>query len=330
MDKFYVVINESEKNSWSDILWNEIKDDAIIYLDNNTIKNRFLKKIKKYHFSNKINKFFWIPFKFIWDKTYSIKYDEICEKDINYIIFQSNIKFSPNFIKKIKKEKNAYIILYLPDTVSGIGIGNKKKDIDRYKRYYNIDEIYSFDEEDCKKYDLKFFDLYSKIDSSCNNIPGNKIFYIGNCRNKNRLNTVVKIYENLKDYVECDFRLVGISDEEKKYADNIMYNSPLNYLEVIKNVFDSDILLEIMNDGQSGNTLRFKEAICYNKRIITNNKSVLHSKYYNKRYMYYFEKIEDIDKDWVLNKENVNYKYKGDFSPRKFLSIIKKEKEDKG
>ena len=322
MDSFYVIINDSKKNSWPEVFWSEIKDKSTIYLDNNDIKNKYLKKLKKYHFSNKINMKFWIPFKSIWDNFYSIKYDELNENNRNFLIFQSNIKFSPHFLKKIKKEKNAHIILYLPDTISGIGIGNTKRDVVRYKKYYCIDYIYSFDKEDCQKYDLCFFDLYSRIEAFNNGTPNKKMFYIGSCRNKERLDILIKVFEKFKNIIECDFRLVGVSDNEKKYKNEIVYNSPINYHDVIKNVCNSDILLEIVNSGQTGNTLRFKEAICYDKKLLTNNTEVKKSRYYNPDFIKIFEDINDIDFDWITRKTKVEYNYLGEFSPSLLLEDI--------
>ena len=74
--------------------------------------------------------------------------------------------------------------------------------------------------------------------------------------------------------------------------------------------------------GQVALTLRPYEAVVYNKKLLTNNKTILSFKYYNPRYMHYFEKIEDIDWNWVARKEKVNYEYEGDFSPIYLLQDI--------
>lgn len=41
MNKFFVVINETTKNSWSDWVWSDIADKATIYYDNNCLKKVF-------------------------------------------------------------------------------------------------------------------------------------------------------------------------------------------------------------------------------------------------------------------------------------------------
>ena len=44
--------------------------------------------------------------------------------------------------------------------------------------------------------------------------------------------------------------------------------------------------------------------------------------FYNAKYMQYFEKVDDIDWDWVKREEKINYEYNGDFSPKCFLRRI--------
>lgn len=48
MSKFFVIINgETSPDSWSSWMWSDINSCAQIYLDNNIIKNKFLKNLKK-------------------------------------------------------------------------------------------------------------------------------------------------------------------------------------------------------------------------------------------------------------------------------------------
>lgn len=323
MNRFFVIINDAKKGSWSDLIWKDIEEEAQIFLRNNIIKSDFFKKLKKIHFGNKLNRKIWIPFKSIWNSKLILKKDDLREVDRNYIIFQSNIKFSPSYIKRLKKEKNACIILYLPDTISGIGIGNTIDDFKRYCNYYKIDYVFSFDKEDCKKYNLKFFDIYSvqTVDNKANN-ENQSIFYIGNCRNDERRKKLIKVYEKIYKAVQCNFNLVGVKEEKKLYSNEIKYNHSLPYYDVIKKIQSNNCILELINDNQSGNTLRFKEAICYNKKLLTNNYYVLNSSYYNSEWIQYFKNVEEIDIEWIKKKVNINYNYNGEFSPKELLKQI--------
>ena len=70
-------------------------------------------------------------------------------------------------------------------------------------------------------------------------------------------------------------------------------------------------------------SLRYFEAIVYNKKLLTNNPEVVELPYYDERYMRVFESIEDIDVDWVKAIEKIDYKYKGEFSPLGIIEYIK-------
>ena len=325
MSKFFVIINgETSPDSWSSWMWSDINSCAQIYLDNNIIKNKFLKNLKKIHFGNKLNKKFWLPFKGIWDKRYSVRIDQLDCNERNYIIFQSGVKFSPRYIRKLKTQKNATIILYLPDTIKNLGIADHRKDFEKYRRYYEIDQVYSFDKEDCKKYNLRFFDLYSSnvdyinrsTDKMCN------VFYVGNCRSNRRFNTLLQVYEKLQKENKCEFHIVGVDEREQVFPEQIVYNRPLKYGEVVKKILGCDCILEVINEGQDGNTLRFKEAICYNRRLLTNNQSVYESEYYNPDWIQVFDSPDQIDVEWIKKAIDVKYDYDGRYSPVKFLEEI--------
>ncbi len=74
-------------------------------------------------------------------------------------------------------------------------------------------------------------------------------------------------------------------------------------------------ILEIVQEGQSALTMRPYEAVCYNRKLLTNNRSILDFKYYDSRFIQYYEDPADIDWDWVKDNTLVDYGYQGDFSP---------------
>lgn len=324
--KFFVVVNgNATPDSWSAWIWRDLKGYADIYLDNNSLKWGLLRKLKKLHFGNKSNRLVWLPFKYIWDNNYSIKLDSLNINEKNCIIFQSGVKFSPSYIERLKRERNAYIVLYLPDTIRNLGIASNKTEFERYCSYYKIDSVYSFDFEDCKEFGLKFFDIYSALKGmNTDRVMARGIFYIGNCRSNERYSLLMKVLKKIEKAIDCRLYLVGVT-EERYHRRQIVYNSPMKYGEVIQNVIESDCILELMNEGQNGNTLRFKEAVCYNRRLLTNNRNVLGSKYFNPKWIQVFSDPDAIDIEWLRKKEKVNFAYEGDYSPLKLIKYIIKE-----
>lgn len=324
MDKFFVIINNTEKGSWGEWIWKDIEQIGSLYLDNSTLKKgSLLWKLKQIHFSNKINHKIRLPLKSIWNNSLCIQPEELNENDRNYIVFQGNIKFSPSYIAKLKREKNVCLILYLYDTISTLGIGKTKEDFDRYCDYYHIDYAFTFDFDDSKRLNIPYFDLYSSYSNQTVNVETDRpgLFYVGSCRSKERLNILHGIYIRCKDTVNCDFYLVGVEKEDCLYPEQIHYNRPLAYDEVMDRLSKNYAVLEITNPTQSGYTVRFKEAISHGKQLISNNKNIKSSKYYNPNYMMLYEDIEDIDPLWIGSAKTIDYKYTGEFSP---LTLAKK------
>ena len=101
-----------------------------------------------------------------------------------------------------------------------------------------------------------------------------------------------------------------------------------SYEEVLGGVLRSKVILEILQEGQSGPSLRYYEAVCYNKKLLSNNPNIVHFPYYDSRYMRYFSSPEDIDIAWITEDCDVDYHYKGDFSPVNMLDLIKKDQEE--
>ena len=84
-----------------------------------------------------------------------------------------------------------------------------------------------------------------------------------------------------------------------------------------------------MDGKQEGVTLRTMEAICYNKKLLTNNQSMKESKFYKTGNIQVFKTIDEIDADFVMRKDKVDYNYEGEFSPIHLLEHINQVKSEK-
>ena len=122
--------------------------------------------------------------------------------------------------------------------------------------------------------------------------------------------------------ISCNFRITRVP-ENHNCKKGIIYNSRISYLETISQAKATDCLLEILQKGQSGVTFRYYEAVCYNKKLLTNNVGVYNLPYYDSQYIQVFEDINDIDFEWIKKDIKIDYKYKGDFSPVNFIEQIK-------
>lgn len=328
---FTIIINEARTDSWPDIVWRDARDvGANVLLDSSKPLPSFLRKLRQIHFSNIANRKVWLPLKRAWDFSNTLRILDLDPAKRNYVIFQTGIKFSAHYIERLKRERNTCIVLYMPDNVRTMNIAQTQEEFERFKEHYHIDQVYSFDKKDCEEFGMEFFDFYSMLPAKVKNKEGvdgkSKILYVGGCRSKERLKTLHALYDNLKDKAHCTFYLNGVkpTDATRK---GIVYNHPLTYAEVVGLVQQHDIIVELMNGTQAGNTLRLKEAVCYNKCLLTNNLTVKDSPYYHADFMQVFRKVNDIDLSRFAM--DVDYKYNGEFSPCKLMErIINKDNKE--
>lgn len=87
------------------------------------------------------------------------------------------------------------------------------------------------------------------------------------------------------------------------------------YADVLKNSLESRCLVEILQNGQHAQTIRYFEAIAYNRLLLTNNPNVTTMPFYDPATMRVFKRPDDIDIDWLQNAPLPNYQYNGEFSP---------------
>lgn len=321
---FTIIINEARPDSWPDIVWRDARDaGANVLLDSSKPLPSFQRKLRQIHFSNIANRKVWLPLKRAWDFSNTLRISDMDRIKRNYVIFQTGIKFSAHYIERLKRERNACIVLYMPDNVRTMNIAQTREEFERFKEHYHIDQVYSFDKKDCEEFEMEFFDFYSMLPTNVEKkevFDGKpKILYVGGCRSKERLNTLHALYDRLKEQAHCTFYLNGV-DSVDADRDGIIYNHTLSYAEVVELVQQHDVIVEIMNGNQAGNTLRLKEAVCYNKCLLTNNPFVQESPYYHPDFIQIFKEVDDIDLSRFTM--NVDYKYNGEFSPCKLIERI--------
>lgn len=183
------------------------------------------------------------------------------------------------------KYPDTKIIVQYIDTVSL----DKISDIDEYKRIKNA-EIYSFDRKDVAKFNLKHFNWYvddrrllkySKIN------PTVDVVFIGEDKGKvaeikNLEKTLIQqnISYNWHVIFNEDFeRSIGVKKDKKfKYSDE--YLSTFDYQ---KKCCEARVILELLQQGQTGPTLDMANAIFLRRKLITNNKNVVDEACYDKQ-----------------------------------------------
>ena len=113
--------------------------------------------------------------------------------------------------------------------------------------------------------------------------------------------------------------------EKEKLLSSGVYSDYISYEENIKNILYSKVILEVIQENQSGNTLRYQEAILYNRKLLTNNENIINMPFYNSKYMRVFTDITELDINWIKNNEIITYNYNNEFSASKLVDDIVKD-----
>lgn len=302
------------------------RDDRVTYIEGSgrKIENPILLLLRNIHLSTRINRYIQLPFKSIWGCNLN-KID--WKKDITYylIVVQGALwPIKPSYIKKLKEEYHIKLVMLLFDFLDS----DFAKRANYYMNQLEFDYIFSFDKNDCKKYGFEFLtEHYSKLQIENQNDTIYDIYYGG--INKNRITILHEIYKNMVNNGATGvFRISDVPKTQQTFHE-IIYNKKIKYDDMLTEAMRANCILDILATGQSGVSLRYYEAICYNKKLLTNNKNIVNLPFYNSEYIRIFDKPEDIDWNWVKERISVDYHYDGRFSPKQIIDRIIKLEEEK-
>lgn len=252
------------------------------------------------------------------------------KKDNVYIIFLnaalSYNLYLPNTLRKYKKifKNLKYILFYLD--IMNVPV-SRNANILREQKIFDL--VYTIDKCDAIKNEAVLWNTFYSVNQNYVNIQQEKDLYFCGV-SKGRSNILNKCSSLAKEY-QIKIEMDVICYENDNIFENDTYGinvrTPKEYLsypEVIRNELGAKCILDVVQQGQVALTLRPYEAVVYNRKLLTNNKSIFEFSYYNPCWMKYFEKVEDIDWDWIKEEIDVNYKYDGRFSPLLLLNDIEK------
>lgn len=254
--------------------------------DKHIIKNLQLKGITSLHINfgdykhpnklSQIKNFFWKVFfrknlKKIKRQEYIIKKLEEIGKQDQILVVNPDL-IDKHFHLEIKKHTSKYIA-YLYDSVARHPVEHL---LDGF-----FDKIYSFDEYDVKKYHLK---------KTCNYIymekqelkhienPEYHLFYLATL--DNRINLLLKIASCLAQ-LKITFKFIIVDKKNTKIPLIEVRKKRINQEDLSKFYNNTNTILDLVRDKQTGLSFRIFEAMAYQKKIITSNASIKDYDFYN-------------------------------------------------
>lgn len=162
-----------------------------------------------------------------------------------------------------KKDPNLRIIVWYWNPIS------KSEKLEKFSE--SLCEVWTFDIHDAKKYNLKYNSQYYFHDIILEKSKETeKILFVGG--DKGRYDMLIELQNELSRFnILTDFHITQTSKStnSNKYKKRISYNS------ILKKIAESTAILDIVSEGQSGLTLRPLEALFFEKKLITNDKSMI-------------------------------------------------------
>lgn len=252
----------------------------------------------KMHMTPKINNIISLPFKTVWNRGVlqkSIK--KSLRKQDRIVFIFSGMAYRYSRIKLVeylrKKFPGCRCIYVFSDKVALYKKIDPHFSMEKLESYF--DSVLSYNEEDVEKYSLikepcKPYDFSDvEVDVA---IPESDIFFVG--KEKGRYDDIIKIFEKAKSAgLKCDFTILEVSPEKRLYKDEIEYERRIPYLEMLKRERRSKSILNIMQDGTNGITLRDYEAFGMNKILITNSDAIKFLPNYSEDKVIKLDEFED-------------------------------------
>lgn len=298
----------------------ELHPDCVVIYKDRIRDNRFLSYILLVLLSARIRKWINIPFKRLW---FEMLFRIHIDNDTKVIAMTAGWYHS-EFINYVKSTyPHAKLVLLLRDTVRSKTAFNKEFKIEEAKQKFNL--ILSYDKvHDVPVYGLTYAPVFmSKIEAFSSPLHCKyDISFIAEA--KDRMDIVNCLYKRFTaNGLNSFFYIFHTKRSDKLPGSNIIYaNRYLGRTEMLQKELESNCILEVLKGDAHSNTLRFWEAVMYNKKLYTNWAGAVDSPYYDPRYMRVFSNPEDIDLDFIKERIEVDYNYQGELSPVRYLELF--------
>lgn len=253
-----------------------------------------------------------------WYAIFHEKYDSEGKDCLLFINSGFCKEYDEKVIDRVRRKfPDLRFILYIVDPMSGFETPEHMRIIRK------MDLVFSINREDCLKYGFRYYPLvYSVSERAADKqTVENDLYYLGSGDDRNV--ELQQIYEKCERMaVNTQIHVLAVTNSQMTGI--CFHRDPIPYEENLKLLKQSNCILEVMHKKYDNPTQRYSEAVVYNKKLLTNNPKTAEFDFYNPKYMQIFHSIEEIDYSFVKEREEVNYGYKGEFSPKLFIEEIQK------
>ncbi len=311
----YHIFTGGEKNTLFSELMEDVRDlPEVTLVDALPRIPAGKQKIWKLLHNTKLNQKMTMPFREMFYKYMPFEEKVLAEGEHCLIFNNVSAPFmEPGLLKKWKKRYGIKLVFYFLDVYDSY----YAKDAGLLVKKVPFDKVYTFYQEDAKKYGFTYFDsYYSRLEIP--KVPvSQKVFFWGTDGGRRAfVEDTAKHLGNLS--WKYDF---GICYTEGEGIDtNITYNKPLAYKEVLKRLAACDVLLDVVGEYSKGVSLRYYESFAFGKKLITNNPLAKQMRGYDPERIFVIERPEDITEAFLQKDSPPEEKTL--FSPTHFIKEL--------
>ncbi|WP_306352875.1 hypothetical protein [Flavobacterium sp. '19STA2R22 D10 B1'] len=251
-----------------------------------------VKKYKYKSFFQKIENFF--------SKTFLKKNlkDQWLEQDIRSkmkghydTIFVIRPDMLSDSIHRMLKKNSNYYITYLFD--------NFKRMPKQAHILPFFDKVFSYEKEDCAKYQLEFATNYITTENYKSDTFEYLLYNIATFDERFGILKKIAVFLDNKK-ISFKFRLYTPNEKEDSLID--FFHNHMAISEVLDEIKKAKIIIDIQREGQLGLTFRVFEALGNNKKLITTNIDIVNYNFYNPKNIYVIDDknpIIEIPEDFI-------------------------------
>ncbi len=239
-------------------------------------------------------------------------------------------------LQKEIKTNELYFFLWNP--ISTINRNQySKHEYAQYIQKHKL-RVYTFDKNDAIHYKLKLVkQVYRMPDEASSSLDvGRKdIFFIGKDKKRTKALSELLAFLN-KEGLSYYFHILTDKHTKinAKYAD-CFYQKGLSYMEVIEKIRGCRCIVEILQIGQSGMSIRALEALFFQKKLITNNQEIIKEPFYHPNNIYIIGKDEErvnltdfINSPFTTIPNKVLYPYQIEYWIKQFMNQNHEEEQE--
>ncbi|MCJ7834119.1 hypothetical protein MUB23_01745 [Cuneatibacter sp. NSJ-177] len=325
MERFVVV---GQGSDYGAVRWNDLKKmENAVYLEAPFVSNNAVSDTLCHaHASFTVNNCIPLPCKRIWKKKYSLNKVAIHPGDHYFIIFTdiALARYDVKYVAEYKKRHSNVTLVLMINNAMYL----REKLLKNHLQH--MDLIYSFSEKDAGDYKFLFQpDIYSEINPEDAPEIQSDLFFAGNAND--RVDLLNDLGRYMLDHsVNAHIYVQNTKDKDKKVPEGIHYNEWLSYATIMDENLHTNCILEVVGDRYTGMTLRTVEALCFKKKLLTNNYTIEHMPFYDPRFIHIFKKenLESIDLEFIKKRETVTYNYDNEYSPIVFCKRVQMDFEE--